>query len=681
MRMPSKAIIQEVHAKFEGFAHDVLAQSPNCLPICYTKGEEKYFVKIVDKDAAIEEGTDEIELRLKEMSNDHLVKLVDSGDLSGGFMYLQFEHIEGKTVEELDKPFDQTELIKLGKDIGEAIAELWKKGIVHRDIKPKNIMKEDSTGRYILVDLGIGYFVQEPYRDNTKKSKSNGSRFYSAPEQFLSNQDDSIEVTFSADEFSLGLVLFEAATGVHPYKDFDSKKYNNYGAAVSKMDPPKLEMHREDLDGNVVNTINTMLSTEPADRFWSIESMCNSFEGKEDDVVFNDLRIFVQDTEDRSGYVRLDSYVADADDDKKPDGVMVALSNGSSDRVKKLVGDGLEVIVDPVTCRLPYRDAGTTMIKTKLKLEKNKVYTARYIQPNLEEIAQKVTLWQKDATAIVLPYFAVRDSNDDYFQFNKEIWKAGRELVDSGVNLTNKKVYGGIALPVGILTDSRARRAMISHFLSKFNVDGLFVIFENNKSSIKSLDDPDLLEGMKEFIDAMSLIGEVVIAKSDMAILPLMRGGTFITSFSDSRRRFSYKDQFDSPSKSSGGVDEEKRKLKYYADPIMSFLEEKSTLEGLARANTELTEQLMCDCDYCEDLKPFEAGASVQHDKSEHHFYHELARIRNEINELKDPEARKSYMRDKVDNARELCSELRSKTFLTGEIIPNHEGLLKLIDV
>ncbi|MFZ3132519.1 MAG: protein kinase, partial [Desulfosporosinus sp.] len=432
-----------MHTVFSGFTPNVCKPSPNCLPVLYEKGQEKYFVKLVDKKAAIAEGLQDIELRLKNISNDHIVKLINYGELNNGYMYLQFEYIEGTTLEEMDKPFPETEIIKAAHDIVDAIDELWKNGIVHRDIKPKNIMKDVVNDRYILLDLGIGYFVQNPYRDNTK-SKSNGSRFYSAPEQFLSNQDDSVEITFATDEFSLGLVLFEAATNVHPYKDFDQRKHNNYGAAVSKMDPPKLEEYRDDLNGDLVVAINTMLNTEPVDRFRSMNRMHDALDGKTEDKTHSKLKIFVQDTEDRAGYTRLDSYIESSDDKDKPDGVMVSISNGGADRIKSLIDRNLEVIVDPMTCRLPYRDASTANIKSKLKLEKNKIYTPRYISPNLEEIARKTTLWQKDATSIVLPYFAVRDSDDDYLQFNKAIWKAGRDLVDETIDIANKKVYGGI---------------------------------------------------------------------------------------------------------------------------------------------------------------------------------------------------------------------------------------------
>lgn len=675
MKMPSKKVIEELASKFPGFSYEVLQLSPNSLPIIFTKDSEKYFVKLVDKTMAEQEGLDGIEEKLMEVSSPYLVKLLDAGDMKGIYSYLKFECIDGVTLDEIRRDLTKEELMQIAHDISEAIATLWEASLVHRDIKPKNIMFDQTTGQYKLVDLGIGYISETPYRDNSK-SKSNGSRFYSSPEQFESNQDNRVEITFASDQFSLGVVLFERATGKHPYKDYDETKFNNYGAAVSLLPPQKTEDYKDDMDPELGAVINKMVQTQPIDRYISTRTLKAATGGTEAKNPPRDLKVYIQDTDDGDGYKRLSNYLDESDADHRPDGILVTTSNGSLNRIKNLKSMGLEVIVDPTTTRLPYRDAKTVTIKNQLKLNPKKIYSASQLPSSLDSIIEGTINWQEEASSIVLPYFAVRNANDDYLDINKTIWKRGKSLLTREQQSQAKKVYGGIAIPVDILSDPKVRKSMLSHFLAKYNIDGIFVIFENYKKPIKTLDDKDMLEGIKEVLDVLYEIGDVIVARSDMAILPLMRGGTFVTSFSDSRRRFSFKDQLDSPTPGGGGIIN--RKLKYYVDPIYTFVEEKTNLVALGRV-PELVDALVCDCPHCSKLKPFESGQPVDHQQAENHFYHEITDIRNALN-VRSVIDKNTYLREKITEAIRISDLVKAETYLTGEQISNHVGLLGLID-
>lgn len=675
MKMPSKKVITELADKFPGFSYEILAHSPNSLPIIFTKGDEKYFVKLVDKSMAEQEGLEGMEERLIDLDSPYLVKLLEAGDLSGVYSYLKFECIDGFTLDDIKRDLTTEELTKIASDLSQAIAVLWDAGLVHRDIKPKNIMFNESTGNYMLVDLGIGYFSETPFRDNSK-SKSNGSRFYSSPEQFESNQDDRVEITFASDVFSLGVVLFERATGVHPYKDFDEKKYNNYGAAVSQLPPQKTSDYKDDIDPALADIIDRMVQTQAIDRYISTRQLIAATTGTETPEPNRDIKMYIQDTEDGVGYKRLTNYIASSDTAHRLDGVLVTTSNGSLNRIKDLKALGFEVIVDPMTTRLPYRDAKTTSIKGQLKLNPKKVYSVSQLPSTIDSIIQGTINWQEDASSIVLPYFAVRNADDDFLDINKDIWRRGKSLLTPEQQAEGKKVYGGIALPVDIVSDPKIRKSVLNHFLAKYNVDGIFVVFENNKKPIKTLDDKDLLEGIKEVLDTLYEMGDVIVARSDMSFLPLMRGGTFVTSFSDSRRRFSFKDQLDSPSPGGGGAID--RKLKYYVDPIYTFVEEKNNMVALGRV-TELVDELNCDCPHCGKLKPFESGQSVDHQLAENHFYHKITDIRNELN-ARNPIDKNTYLREKITEAIRISDLVKAKTYLTSEQISNHVGLLGLIN-
>ncbi len=671
MKRPSKSVLSKLNTLFPGFTIEELPVSPNSLPFKITKGDQKYFIKIIEA----HEGLEGIEEKLQGLECENLVNLIESGDLEGDFGYLKFEHLEGVNLDELSQPLSETELKKLALAIANAINTLWKNGLVHRDVKPKNILKITTTGDFKLVDLGIGYYAEAPFRDNSR-SRSNGSRFYSSPEQFESNQDDRTEITFASDQFSLGVILFELATGTHPYKDFDTIKYNNYGAAVSLMEPPKVETLRGDLSPEFTAVINKMLQTEASDRYRSTKKLIEAITGTVIEESPAPIQIYIQDTDDGAGYKRLDNYKAATASDHLPNGVMVTTSSGSQDRIKTLKLLGFEVIVDPMTCRLPYKDAKVSSIKTKLGLNTRKVYSPSQLPANLDKIIDGTIAWQKDATSIVLPYFAIRDSNDDFFQLNKQIWRQGKSLVTEASDQA-KKVYGGISIPVDILVDAKVRKSMLSHLLAKFNIDGMFVVFENNKKPIKTLDDKDILEGMKEVLNMLYEIGDVIVARADMSLLPLMRGGIFVTSFSDSRRRFSFKDQFDSPSPGGGGNAD--RKLKYYCDPIFTFLEEKTLLTGLG-SNASLLTELECSCIHCNVLKPFTPGVAVDHQLAENHFYYKVTEIRNNLNAAVTKPEKDAYLREKLTEAIRVSERVKNEAFLRGQEISDHVSLLGLID-
>jgi len=104
------------------------------------------------------------------------------------------------------------ELVRLGLDICDAIKCLWEIGKVHRDIKPGNIMQR-SAGGYVLLDAGLAFDVAG---ESLSGGFTVGTRIYFSPEQFdYSSRRSGLD--FRSDMFSLGVTLYELATGTHPF--------------------------------------------------------------------------------------------------------------------------------------------------------------------------------------------------------------------------------------------------------------------------------------------------------------------------------------------------------------------------------------------------------------------------------------------------------------------------------
>lgn len=130
--------------------------------------------------------------------------------------YIVMELIEGGDVRSLLKAhtrLDAATTIRLGLQMAEALKAIHEAGIVHRDIKPDNIMfRQLQSGElhFLLTDFGIARFREQP---NTVTGHSAMTYEYASPEQF----HDPSSVTEATDFYSLGVVLYECLTGQVPF--------------------------------------------------------------------------------------------------------------------------------------------------------------------------------------------------------------------------------------------------------------------------------------------------------------------------------------------------------------------------------------------------------------------------------------------------------------------------------
>lgn len=126
-------------------------------------------------------------------------------------MYFLEEYIPGLPVASVCMPLPTEEVVGLALCISEAVGVLAAKGYVHRDIKPMNIIQR-APRDYVLIDAG---FALDP--DAEAISAPNaivGTKAYLSPDQLTKTQK---ELDFRSDVFSLGVVLYECATGEHPF--------------------------------------------------------------------------------------------------------------------------------------------------------------------------------------------------------------------------------------------------------------------------------------------------------------------------------------------------------------------------------------------------------------------------------------------------------------------------------
>lgn len=155
---------------------------------------------------------------LARLSHPGIVAVHDFGQ-SGPFCYLLLEYVDGVTLRQAMRTGDVTpaEALALVPRICEALQFAHDHGVLHREIKPENILL-DTAGRVKITDFGIAKLVGDPLGDIalTENGARLGTPHYMAPEQV----EDPARVDHRADIYSLGVVFYELLTGELPLGRF-----------------------------------------------------------------------------------------------------------------------------------------------------------------------------------------------------------------------------------------------------------------------------------------------------------------------------------------------------------------------------------------------------------------------------------------------------------------------------
>jgi serine/threonine protein kinase len=195
---------------------------------------------------------------LARLSHPNIVKVFDFGDVNGA-PYLVMDYVPGKTLKEVQKPLKYFQAISLVLQVAQALEHAHKNGILHRDVKPSNILI-NSAGVPMLADFGIAKLMElSEDQSLTGTGVGIGTPEYMAPEQSLGKNVDG-----RADIYALGVVLFELITGQKPFTA------DTPMAIVIKHinDPlPSISQFKVDVPKTVEIVIFKALAKRPEDRY------------------------------------------------------------------------------------------------------------------------------------------------------------------------------------------------------------------------------------------------------------------------------------------------------------------------------------------------------------------------------------------------------------------------------
>ena len=193
----------------------------------------------------------------------------------GEHSFIVMQYIEGQTLAELirHKSLNQDQMVATARQIAKALAEAHAHGIIHRDIKPKNIMVTPS-GQVKVLDFGLAKTIQKSLEDVTESisqlSKEGllvGTLAYMSPEQLRGEKLD-----YRSDIFSLGTVLYEMACGKNPFAlKTESKSKSNAEVISSIMSDEPLSLRQMSINcpRDFDQVVTRCLRKDPAERYQS----------------------------------------------------------------------------------------------------------------------------------------------------------------------------------------------------------------------------------------------------------------------------------------------------------------------------------------------------------------------------------------------------------------------------
>ena len=223
-------------------------------------------VKVLTREVAAEIKTERFRLEIQlaaKLQHPHIVPLLQSGDI-GGILYYTMPFVEGESLRERlsrDGALPISEAIRILRQVASAISYAHRNGVVHRDIKPDNVLLQDEFA--LVVDFGVARALSASTTAGDQRLTSSGVALgtpaYMSPEQALADPD----IDHRADIYAFGILAYEVLTGEPPFR---GKTAQATLAAHVVEAPQPIEMKRAGIPPSVAALVMKCIEKKPSDR-------------------------------------------------------------------------------------------------------------------------------------------------------------------------------------------------------------------------------------------------------------------------------------------------------------------------------------------------------------------------------------------------------------------------------
>jgi serine/threonine protein kinase len=221
---------------------------------------EEYRARLMDEASAI-----------ANLKHPNIVQIYTAGDHEG-LLFFAMELISGRNLKDLmnealaeGDAVDFEAVILIGNGIANALDYAHTKGVIHRDVKPANVLIT-REGHIYLTDFGLALDVHDPLRE--AEVREGGTAQYMSPEQI----DQIYDIGPASDQYSLGVLLYEMLAGTVP---FDGKDADEIFQKHLNNPPPKPLSLNTKLTPAIQEILLRALAKHPADRFQSCMDLMN----------------------------------------------------------------------------------------------------------------------------------------------------------------------------------------------------------------------------------------------------------------------------------------------------------------------------------------------------------------------------------------------------------------------
>jgi serine/threonine protein kinase len=207
------------------------------------------------------------------LSHNNIVQAIDVASTPDDYHYFVMEYVEGKTLYDIMQPppvgdghhFSEAEALDITIQMAEALAHAHRRGLIHRDVKPKNILLTPQKVAK-LTDLGLARATDDKEAAASEAGKAYGTPYYISPEQVRGD----VDIDFRADIYSLGATMYHMVTGRPPFEGDTPSAVMHMHLKQPLVPPDHLNTS---LSSGVGEIIEVAMAKNRDDRYASTEDM------------------------------------------------------------------------------------------------------------------------------------------------------------------------------------------------------------------------------------------------------------------------------------------------------------------------------------------------------------------------------------------------------------------------